>query len=238
MNMEMWRRPPATITVNFGSWIQTFRPGRDVVIGRTSRADIRLVHPVVSRVHATLRYLDGRWVAIDNRSRNGIFVAGRRLQAVDICNGQTIHVGGATGLPLTFEIGRLGDSPSRAALPPGAVTMGREPDNDIVVPDVLASRRHALLLPTAYGAEIRDNRSINGTFVNGTRFERAVLTDGDVVTIGNVDLLFAGGTLSRRTVAAATTGGLEVRAISVTIDGNQTLLQDIRSPRRPDRGRR
>ncbi len=33
-----------------------------------------------------------------------------------------------------------------------------------------------------------DNRSINGTFVNGARVESAMLHDGDVVTIGNVDL--------------------------------------------------
>ena len=37
-----------------------------------------------------------------------------------------------------------------------------------------------------------DNRSINGTFVNGARIESAMLRDGDVVTIGNVDLVFAG----------------------------------------------
>ena len=35
--------------------------------------------------------------------------------------------------------------------------------------------------------------SINGTFVNGTRVGSAILTEGDVVTIGNVDLVFRDG---------------------------------------------
>ena len=48
------------------------------------------------------------------------------------------------------------------------------------------------------GTEIHDNRSINGTFVNGSRVDVAVLQDGDVVTIGNIDLVFAGGNLARR----------------------------------------
>src|SRR4029077_673130 len=79
--------------------------------------------------------------------------------------------------------------PGRTAkTPPGSIKVGRAPDNDIVVPDVLASRHHATLVPVAGGTEIRDARSSNGTFVNGARVEAAVLHAGDVVTIGNVDL--------------------------------------------------
>jgi len=223
------RRPAAaTITVRYGNCTQTFAPGRDVVIGRDVRADIRLMHPGVSRAHATLRYLDGRWVAVDNRSRNGIFVDGLRLQAADIRHGLTIHVGDAHGLPLTFHVGHHNPPvPPAPAVPVGAITVGRAPDNDIVVADVLASRRHALLVPTPRGTEIRDNRSVNGTFVNGVRVERALLADGDVVTIANVDLVHANGTLTRRTHAATTTGGLEVRGISKTADGTRPLLQDV-----------
>lgn len=83
-------------------------------------------------------------------------------------------------------------------MPPGAVRIGRANDNDIVIPEVLASRHHATLVPTPGGTEIRDNRSINGTFVNGARVDAALLHDGDVVTIGNIDLVFADGTLARR----------------------------------------
>lgn len=59
---------------------------------------------------------------------------------------------------------------------------------------MLAGRHHATLIPTPGGTEIADNRSINGTFVNGDRVNTALLNEGDVVTIGNVDLVFSGGT--------------------------------------------
>ena len=102
-------------------------------------------------------------------------------------------------------------------VPPGGIKIGRATDNDIVIPDVLASRHHATLIPTPGGTEIVDNRSINGTFVNGTRVDTAMLNDGDTVTIGNIDLVFAGGTLARRTEteAATATGGLDVRGVDV-----------------------
>ncbi|MGB1222612.1 MAG: FHA domain-containing protein [Mycobacterium sp.] len=129
--------------------------------------------------------------------------------------------------------------PGRAAdVPTGSIKIGRAGDNDIVIPDVLASRHHATLVPAARGpgtAEIRDNRSINGTFVNGARVDTAPLTDGDTVTIGNVDLLFRDGTLVRRTQTAAdtATGGLDVHGVTWTIEGNKTLLDNISMSARP-----
>jgi ABC transport system ATP-binding/permease protein len=121
------------------------------------------------------------------------------------------------------------------APPPGAITIGRAVDNDIVIPDILASRHHATLVPTADGVEMQDAGSINGTFVNGTRVKDAPLRDGDVVTIGNVDLVFANGTLVRRTEteAATRTGGLEVRGIGLTIEHGRTLLDNISFAARP-----
>ncbi|MBV9089466.1 MAG: ATP-binding cassette domain-containing protein [Mycobacteriaceae bacterium] len=118
---------------------------------------------------------------------------------------------------------------------PGSVTIGRATDNDIVIPDVLASRHHATLVPTPTGLEIQDNRSINGTFVNGTRVDAALLREGDVITIGNVDLVFSGGTLVRRTEteAATRTGGLEVRGVSLTVEHDRTLLDNISFAARP-----
>ncbi|MGY4710310.1 FHA domain-containing protein [Mycolicibacterium sp. CBM1] len=120
-------------------------------------------------------------------------------------------------------------------VPAGGIKIGRATDNDIVIPDVLASRHHATLIPTPAGTEIVDNRSINGTFVNGTRVDTALLNDGDTVTIGNVDLVFAGGTLVRRTEteAATATGGLDVRAVTWTIEHNKTLLDNISLTARP-----
>ncbi len=121
---------------------------------------------------------------------------------------------------------------SSAAGTAGAMTIGRAAENDIVVSDVLASRQHATLIPTPLGAEIRDN-SINGTFVNGTRIGSAILSEDDVVTIGNVDLVFRDGTLVKLSEAATRTGGLEVRNVKYVVDNGKQLLDDISLSARP-----
>lgn len=117
--------------------------------------------------------------------------------------------------------------------PAGALTIGRATDNDIVISDVLASRHHAMLIPTPLGTEIRDSRSINGTFVNGVRIGSAILTEGDLVTIGNVDLEFHGGSLVRRTETATGSGGLEVRDVCFDVEGGKRLLNNISLTARP-----
>jgi ABC-type multidrug transport system ATPase subunit/predicted component of type VI protein secretion system len=116
--------------------------------------------------------------------------------------------------------------------PPGSATIGRATDNDIVIQDVLASRHHAFLVQSRLGTEIRDARSVNGTFVNGVRVGSAVLSEGDVITIGNIDLVFTDGNLVRRTEAATRTGGLEVNGVHFKIDGKE-LLDNISLTARP-----
>ena len=220
-----------------------------MVIGRDLRADVRITHPRVSRMHVVLRFRRGRWIAVDNGSRNGMFVDDRRVSMVDIHDGQRITIGGPDGPRLTFAVGQrprgevsnIATSVVRilrggpAPPPPGSTTIGRVPGNDIVIPDVLASRHHATLVPTPQGVEIRDARGINGTFVNGTRVDSAVLSEGDVVTIGNVDLIFSAGMLILRTEteAATRTVGLEVREISLSVENGPTLLDEISLAARP-----
>src|ERR1700752_2725538 len=284
----MSRPNPPALTVRYEGSTRTFAPGNDVVVGRDLRADVRIAHPLISRAHLVLRFDQGRWVAIDNGSLNGMYVNGRRVPAVDIRDGLQVNIGNPDGPGLTFEVGRHQGSagtpppttpvpgasrrattrppnppppqqpfsppgpqprypsgpqaypsgpssypsgppayppstsqrvrptsvshqsisapslesvtqmgptaaprssegnlatsmlkilrPGRPAeAPPGSIKIGRNTDNDIVINDVLASRHHATLVHTAAGTEIRDNRSINGTFVNGSRVESALL---------------------------------------------------------------
>ncbi|BBX44634.1 ATP transporter ATP-binding protein/permease [Mycobacterium cookii] len=144
-----------------------------------------------------------------------------------------IRAGDAANFATRF-VKRLSPRSTPAAKPAGTVTIGRATDNDIVIPDVLASRYHAALTLTPLGTEIRDT-SVNGTFVNGTRVGSAILSDGDVVTIGNIDLVNNGGLLVRRseTEAATRTGGLEARGVQYVVDGGKQLLTDISLTARP-----
>ncbi|KAA8969626.1 ATP-binding cassette domain-containing protein [Mycobacterium sp.] len=106
-----------------------------------------------------------------------------------------------------------------------STTVGRAKTNGIVVADPLVSRVHATLGSTPTGLEIRDNNSSNGTFVNGTLVDSARLHDGDVVTLGNTDLMVAGHTLVPRTPSAMASG-LTAHGLALTVDGHR-LLQDV-----------
>jgi ABC transport system ATP-binding/permease protein len=122
-------------------------------------------------------------------------------------------------------------TPPRSAGSRGSATVGRAKTNNVVVDDALASRVHAVLVSSPAGLEIRDNNSSNGTFVNGTLITRAMLRDGDVVTIGNTDLIATGHTLVPQP-AAARTSGLTAHGLALTVDGHQ-LLEDVSFTAKP-----
>lgn len=111
-------------------------------------------------------------------------------------------------------------------LPPGGLAIGRTTDNQIVVNDPLASRKHARLVAGREGLTIEDLGSANGTFVNGTRQQRAVLREGDVITIGNIDFVVQQGTLVLRQKPVAEQG-LHVHGVGFTVEGNKQLLVDV-----------
>jgi hypothetical protein len=70
------------------------------------------------------------------------------------------------------------------------VEIGRSPDADVFLDDVTVSRSHAGLTRDADGYTIEDRGSLNGTYVNRRRVEKAKLEDGDEVQIGKYRLTF------------------------------------------------
>ena len=72
------------------------------------------------------------------------------------------------------------------------ITIGRRPDNDIVLSwDSEVSRRHAHLLDTGEGWALVDDESRNGSYLNGERVTRQrPLRDGDVFRFGDTVVLF------------------------------------------------
>ncbi len=224
---------PPSITVRLGAIRRTFPPGRDVVIGRDIRADLRIPHPAIARAHVILRCVDGQWTAIDNDSSDGMFVGGERVTSAPADGDSVLRLGRRDGPALTFELNERPTS-DNTQVAGQTMTVGRAADADVMISDVLASRYHATLVTTASGVQISDADSINGTFVNGERIMSKTLQDNDIVTIGNSDFVFAAGTLVRRTEPASTTGGLEVRGVGMTLsDGEVTLLDRVAMTVRP-----
>lgn len=72
----------------------------------------------------------------------------------------------------------------------GAATIGRMEDCEVVLHDPATSRHHARITPVEDGFVLEDLGSTNGTLLNDEAIERALLEDGDVVTIGATRLRF------------------------------------------------
>ena len=70
------------------------------------------------------------------------------------------------------------------------VEIGRSPDADVFLDDVTVSRTHAILSKEDAGYVIEDKGSLNGTYVNRRRVEKATLEDGDEVQIGKYRLTY------------------------------------------------
>jgi pSer/pThr/pTyr-binding forkhead associated (FHA) protein len=75
-------------------------------------------------------------------------------------------------------------------LGPGATHIGRGFGADLRLDDPAVSRRHAIIVSDDRGAVVLDDRSANGTLVNGRGVARAELADGDVIVIGRVALTY------------------------------------------------
>lgn len=92
---------------------------------------------------------------------------------------------------------------ARYLLDTDVTTVGRHPEADIFFDDVTVSRRHAEITRTGTVFEMVDQRSLNGTYVNGERVDRATLTDGAEVRIGKFRLNFFAAPLDRDAVTGA-----------------------------------
>jgi predicted component of type VI protein secretion system len=69
------------------------------------------------------------------------------------------------------------------------VTIGRAPDNDIPIDNLAVSNYHARVYVEAGSLVVEDLNSLNGSFLNDIRVERAMLKDGDAILIGKHHIL-------------------------------------------------
>jgi len=76
----------------------------------------------------------------------------------------------------------------------GELTVGRDPSCVLRLDDPKVSRRHATLGPTGSGIAIRDEGSLNGTWVNDLRIAGSRdLVVGDRVRIGGSEFIVDDG---------------------------------------------
>lgn len=74
------------------------------------------------------------------------------------------------------------------------MTIGRNPDCSIVIDNKLASRHHATIQKIRDAFFLKDEKSTNGTFLNGQRIppdKYVKLNPGDKITVGAVTLVMS-----------------------------------------------
>ncbi|MFE6855641.1 FHA domain-containing protein, partial [Streptomyces sp. NPDC057674] len=115
-------------------------------------------------------------------------------------------------------------------LPAHSIRIGRSPDNDVVVPDLVVSRHHAELRAHPDGTYwIHDLGSHNGTYLNGAPVADARVTPDDIVGVGHCAFCLIGGQLVEFTDTGEVS--LDVQSLAVTVDhGRKTLLDEVSFP--------
>jgi pSer/pThr/pTyr-binding forkhead associated (FHA) protein len=90
----VWRLSPGRyLAIPDGDEVIVARLGLLTRIGRRPGADVVLDDTTVSRRHALVMERDGESIIADDRSRNGLFVNGRRVLQAPLHNGDEIQLG-------------------------------------------------------------------------------------------------------------------------------------------------
>lgn len=79
---------------------------------------------------------------------------------------------------------------SEVALTRERMTLGRKPQNDIVIDNIAVSAEHAVIVTLLNDSFLEDLGSTNGTFVNGQPVKKHFLQNGDTIELGKYRLKF------------------------------------------------
>jgi ABC-type multidrug transport system ATPase subunit/pSer/pThr/pTyr-binding forkhead associated (FHA) protein len=212
-------------------------PGTKVIrIGRSPDNDVVIDYPTISGYHA--RVLTGAQGAFieDLGSMNGtaINAPDKKIRRAPLNPEDRVFFGSYPVPASRFLV--LNETPAIGTQPHQLISIGRErtvvgrdPDCDFPLPYPSVSWRHAELIKTSRGIEVRDLKSLNGTFVDGERVTGVrLLQPGEVVSVGSISLeLSDGGELQRRDYKGNVT--IEVSELCVSAPGRKSdrLLEGV-----------
>jgi ABC-type multidrug transport system ATPase subunit/pSer/pThr/pTyr-binding forkhead associated (FHA) protein len=184
----------------------------EIVIGRDSKAQIRIEKPEISGLHLQLIF-DGVscLYAVDLGSTNGTFVNGSRISPgvqILVSPQDVLTIAAVNGTKLVFNPdfytsanGRSSENANHSKLTldelfktKNTLTIGRNPDNDLVLSHASISRNHAKIERKGEGKfVIIDLDSMNGTFVNGHQISGSTtLNPTDTIFIGRYQISVSG----------------------------------------------
>lgn len=244
--------PELVLETDTGSTVMS--PSRDYHVGRDPLSDVVIDDARVSWHHAVLHADANHWTIEDEHSTNGTYADGRRVHEWGVGPGSVIRFGNVTDGPRAVLVGRERPAPAPAVperpsavrtpsatgtfrqpttvrpLPARTVRIGRADDNDLVIDDLVVSRRHAELRVLADGTyEVVDLGSHNGTYLNGQPIARAPVAPGDIIGVGHRAYCLMGDELQEYVDTGEVS--LDVQELTVAVDkGRKTLLDQISFP--------
>ncbi|MDA1049291.1 MAG: FHA domain-containing protein [Planctomycetota bacterium] len=162
------------------------------LIGGASECDLIVDVDVVSAHHCRLTQASDGFYVEDLGSTNGTFVNGERLAGkVRISLADSVTLGRDIKMPWP-EVALRTIAPDSAAqkIPTAqqVLTIGRAPDCDLVVDSPSVSNLHARLFVRAENTLLEDLSSDNGTYVDGRKITRALLSKSSSVRLGDYDV--------------------------------------------------
>ncbi|MER2513556.1 MAG: FHA domain-containing protein [Nitrosomonas ureae] len=184
-----------------------------VIIGRKSLANgVLIEHPSVSRQHARIEQRGMAYWLIDLGSTNGTLLNGKLLSTREECllkDGDLFRIGDHQGnsVGITFRLGSNAVPLARTIYLDQSqltqlarFTIGRDINNHLLLDHPSVSRIHAEVQKVPNGYLLND-RSSNGTFINGQRVTQYLLQASDQIQIGPFKIVydktgFSGATLS------------------------------------------
>jgi ABC-type multidrug transport system ATPase subunit/pSer/pThr/pTyr-binding forkhead associated (FHA) protein len=210
-------------------------PGTTIRIGRDLDNDVVLSYPTISGHHARILVGSDEIVIEDLGSTNGTAInSWQNKVRRGVLKPDDRVFFGSYPVPaarlLSKQRHTIGATPQQTLIVSrDHMSLGRDPECDFPLPYPSISWRHAELTRTPAGMEVRDLRSLNGTFVNGVRVTGSKpLAPGDVLSLGSITLQLGGtGELHRRDYEGNVTIEVEGLGVSAQAAGSELLLEDV-----------
>jgi general secretion pathway protein A len=118
------------------------------------------------------------------------FAAGtNRMKVPNMEHAMSLH-GESTPVVGRILLASEGKTVGERELRPGRLVIGRTSDNDLQIDSKFISRHHCQIVTQQDSCLIEDLNSTNGIFVKSKRVRRHNLNDGDVVQVGQHEIMY------------------------------------------------
>ena len=145
-------------------------------------------HDIVGRADVTAAIEELQWQ--EYSSRSGTRLLRVRADGASAPGGETRPRSNDTGPLARILLASGGRTIGERALYPGRLIIGRTSANDLQIESRFVSRHHCQIVTTSHNCVIEDLNSTNGIFMHSKRVRYHNLNDGDVVMIGQHELLY------------------------------------------------